>query len=232
MSNIFESLKRHVVEYFLFYILLYGLTLPAWLQLVFLSSYKNIRNILSLPIIFVSVVFVFLFAILKHEQTRIKLFSGPLLLCCLILQLFYIIKFYSIILSSYILAALVVISIVMSVWSVLVYFYGLDKERNKFIGKEIMNYFLLSAVLFYVPTVLLGRYYKRQINKILAAGSVNVDGGLNYDQIVMMIDAKIGQASLLQLFLTAFVAILFFFFYRKVKNSYEHQLSGLKKSLS
>ena len=38
MSNIFESLKRHVVEYFLFYILLYGLTLPAWLQLVFLSS--------------------------------------------------------------------------------------------------------------------------------------------------------------------------------------------------
>jgi hypothetical protein len=166
---------------------------------------------------------VLLAVVIQNIQPKIKIISGVLLLLALASQIYFITQLASTILTEYASAVLVLFSLAASLWSILIYFTGLDNEKNKLIGKKIPIYFILSAVLFYVPTLLLGKYYKHQVDKIFAAGSVNLAGGLNSTQIERMIDATLRQANMVHLLLTLFVIILFFFLYRKVKVSVENQ---------
>jgi hypothetical protein len=218
-----ESLKRHMMDYFLFCILSYGLVSAVWIKIAGVYSMTAWALVSLLSGLLLSTMAVLLAAVIQNIHPKMKILGGVLLPFALASQIYFLIKLAPTVLTDYATGVLVLFSLAASLWSIPVYFTGLDKEKNKLIGRKIVKYFILSAFLFYVPTLFLGRYYKQQIDKIFAAGSVNVAGGLNSAQIEKMIDATLRQANMIHLLLTLFVVILFFFLYRKVKVSVENQ---------
>jgi len=229
VSNIFGSLRRHVLEYYLFYVLAYGLVLPIWLQLAVMFLSKNDDE--SFPSLFLIMgsILILVAGGLKHYQPKLQIIDRMLLAVGLLIEVVFLVKLFKPALSHVVVALPLSISLAVSTWWTVVYFLdlsNLDKGKNNLIGKEVIKYFILCAVLLYVPSMLLGEYYKHQVDAILAVGSVNVAGGLDYTQIEKMIDEKMWQARGLVSILIISILILLFYFYRRVKNSIEEGRKG------
>ncbi len=218
-----ESFKRQIRDYFLFCILSYGLVSVVWLKIAGAYSITAWALISLLSKLLLSTMGVLLAAMIRNIHPKMKIIGGVLLPLALAAQIYFLIELAPTVLTEYATRILVLFSLAASLWSILIYFTGLDNEKNKLIGKKIPIYFILLAILFYVPTLILGRYYKHQVDKIIATGSLNAAGGLNSTQIGKMIDATLRQANMVHLLLTLFMVILLFFLYRKVKVSVENQ---------
>jgi hypothetical protein len=218
-----ESLKRQMKDYFLFCILSYGLVSVVWIKIAGVYSLTAWALVSLLSGLLLSTMAVLLAAVIQNVHPKMKILGGILLPFALASQIYFLIKLAPTVLTEYATGVLVLFSLVASLWSIPIYFTGLDKEKNKLVGKKITIYFILSALSFYVPTLFVGRYYRHQVDKIFAAGSVNVAGGLNSTEIEKMIDVTLRQANMIHLLLTLFVVLLFFFLYRKVKVSVENQ---------
>jgi len=221
--SISESLKRQMRDYFLFCILSDALVSVMWIKIAGVYSITAWALISLLSGLLLSTMAVLLAAVIQNFHPKMKLLGGVLLPIALAAQIYFVTKLAPTVLTEYATAVLVLFSLAASLWSILIYFTGLDNEKNKLIGKKIPVYFILSVVLFYVPTLFLGRYYKHQVDKIFAIPPVNVAGGLNSTEIEKMIDVTLRQANMIHLLLTLFVVLLFFFLYRKVKVSVENQ---------
>jgi hypothetical protein len=87
------------------------------------------------------------------------------------------------------------------------------------IGKKVTKYFILCAVLLYVPSLLLSRYYKHQAAAILAAGSVKESGKLDYLQAEKMLDNKMWQVAGLEFLLVMLILALFLYFYKRERHA-------------
>ena len=228
MTNIWGSLRRHVFEYYLFYVLAYGLVLPIWLKLAVMFSSKNIDESFSLLFFIMGGLLIPVAGGLKHYRPKLKIIDRALLAAGLLIEVVFLVKLFKPALSHVAVALPLSISLAVSTWWTVVYFLdlsNLDKGRNYLIGKEVLKYFILCALLLYVPSMMLGKYYRHQVDAILAAGSVNVAGGLDSKQIEKMIDEKMWQARGLLSILIIFILILLFYFYRRVKNRIEGNLS-------
>lgn len=221
----FELLKRQMKDYFLFCVLSYTLVSVVWIKIAGVYTITAWTSIGLLSNLVLSTIGVFLGVVIQNVHARMKIPGRILLSIAAVFQLYFLIKLASIALTEYAAGVLALFSLGASLWSILISFTGLDIEKNKVVGKKIPIYFILSAVLFYVPTLLLGKHYKQEIDKIFASGSLNVAGGLNSVQIEKMIDATLRQANMLHALLTLFVVVLFFFLYRKVKDSAERSES-------
>jgi hypothetical protein len=219
MDRIFESLKRAAVEYYLFCVLTYVLIASVWYKYATWFSYKDVSNTLLLPILFLVVLLIVFGAVLKERKPKLTVIAWLLQMLGVFLQTLLIIKLYGAILTNYIFGAIVLMSIIVSVWSILANLNGLNAENNKLLGKKIMKHFLLTAITFVIAVFLMGEYFGRKVADIVSSGSLYVQGGLNSEMMERMIDAKIWQANLLLSLLTVITTGLFFVFYRRVKNS-------------
>lgn len=222
MTTLSESIKRHLSEYYLFYVLAYGLVLPAWFNLLSLLLYKHMSLGLSFLLITIGVTLAFAAGGLRHYQPKLKVVHGALLGVGILLQVVSLAKLFGPALSDIGVALPVAISVAVSLWWIVIYFVDLsdlNREKNKLIGGRVLKYFVLCAVLLYAPSLLLNRYYSKQIKAIFPAGSVHLSGGLDYVQIEKIMDETVWKAKGLISLLTVFILILLFYFYRRAKNS-------------
>jgi len=219
MDKYFESLKRMVIDYYLFCVLTYALTAIVWYKFATWFSYKEIGNTLLLPRLFLVVLLVVFGAVVKQRQPKLAVVAWLLQVAGVLLQAALIIKLSGAILTNYIVAVMVLLSIIVSGWSILVNLNGLNSERNKLLGGKILKYFILTALTFVFAVFLLGRYYGQKVAAIVSSGSLYVQGGLNAEMMGQMIDAKMWQANLLLSVLTVIAASLFLIFYRREKKS-------------
>lgn len=219
MSRIFESVKRDASEYYLFCILSYALIAPIWYKYATWFSYEHVNEALLMPRLICFVLLVAFGAILKHRQPKLKIVAWFLISLGGLLQVVLMIRLYATALTNYVVGAVVLLSIAVSIWSILVGLNSLDFERNKRLGRKILKYFILTAAIFFVAVSLIGRYYGGKINEIVSSGSLYVPGGLNAEQMARMMDVKIWQANLLLSILTIAAVSWFFIFYKRVKQS-------------
>ena len=223
MRTIIQSLKRHLLEYYLFYILAYALALPIWLELVRMFLTKNIDVAFSLIVFILGSMVILAAGILKHNFPKLSLLSKILLFVGLGVEVIFLSQLLKPLLSETAVAVPGLVSMAVSVWWIVIYcldLSGINRERNRLLGKKMLRYLIVTAALLYIPFIMLSRYYRRQIDAVVAAGSVNVPGGMDYRQIEMMMDEKLWQAKALVSLLIILALIVFFCFYRRVKNRY------------
>jgi hypothetical protein len=225
--------KQQAQKYFPFYLLSLSLFLPIWLQLLGLTFYRNRFIVVSLGFYYIGIMFISLAATLKHFKPKFKISNKLLLFVGLCIQTLCLFVLYASASSTLVLDVLifVFVSLLISAWWLMMYFVDLadlDIEKARLIGKKITRYFILCAVLLYVPSMLLGRYFKHQAATILATGSSKVMGALDYLQAEKMLDNIMWQATGLELFLTIFILCLFFYFYKRERNAIENQQSSAR----
>ncbi len=226
ISDFLKSLKRHVVEHYLFYILAYVLVSPMWLKLIVVFLYKNMNVVPLLFLFNAGALLIFIAAGFKHYRSKLKVFAGILFVAGLLIECIVMAQLFVPAFSQAAIALPLLISSAMSGWWVIIYFLdlsGMDREKSKLLGKQVLKYFILCAVLLYGSSALLSGYYRRQIEAILAADSVNVAGGLDSTQIEIMMDEKMWQVVLLGFLQFIVIIILFFYFYNRVKTIVENR---------
>jgi hypothetical protein len=223
MGRSLKSLERHVIGYHLFYLLAYVLVMPVWLKLTSLLLYKNM-TVAPLLLLFNVGMFLIFVAIIKHYRSNLRTLARISLVVGLLIEVIALVQLLVPTLSHPAVALPMLISLVMSIWWTVVYFLDLssiNREQSKLLGKQVLRYFILCAVLLYGSSAVLGVYYRRQIDAILAAGSVNVAGGLDSTQIESMMDARIWQAALLDFVQLIVIVVVFLYFYKRARTIVE-----------
>jgi len=151
---------------------------------------------------------------LKQWRHKMSNIGWVLLIAGLFFEMKYINEYHNAINDNYGATVLVLLSLIISCWSIVACFIGFDFIKpKKLLGNHIVN-FLIIALIFGGFSALIWKYYLRSLNAIVSTGSLFVADGISYIQMAKLIDDKIWQATMLLSLLTVIVALLIFFLQR------------------
>lgn len=220
--NLFsESLKRHISEYYLLYLFEYALVFPLWLNLLPSFVFKHIYTAPFLLYFNLTSLLIVLAGCLKNRRPASRIPDRAILLVAVVLHLAILITLLLAAVSFRDFALPLIFSSAISIWWIVIYFTdspAASLKNNKDIGRKIIKYYVLCALLLYVPFMLLGKYFKGKINLIAGQDSAEFFKDLNYKQLEKMLDQTMLQYIGTAFLLAAIVTILFLYFFKRVKN--------------
>lgn len=227
MSKILERAKQHIAEYYVFYALTCALVAPTWFRLTAMLLYKHADQALLLQMFTIGIALILIAAAIRHNLRQWRMAARILLGAGMLISIIYSARLLEPARSHAPVALLLIISVAVTVGAVAVYVIDLprmSRERNALIGKIVLKYFVLCAVLLYLASGLLSRYYRHQLDAILNGGSMQGASGAQYGQLAITLDATMRQAIALQSLLCLLAVMLFLCFFVKAKNMAEASL--------
>ena len=212
MDRFIRSLKKHIAEYFLFYLLVYGLFNPLWIRLLpilflknlivfnFKNNDLNFNNIYFLLAAHVSGLLTVVAATIKRRSPKFKNVHRILFGVGLLIQSFFFAELLAPALSDATVALAVFIYLVPAILWTAIYLLAplnFNKEKNRILGKKLLKYVVLCGTLLYVASSFWAKYYSNQVKEIIE-------------------NEKVWQAVGWLFLIQTFVLTLFFYFYRRI----------------
>ncbi len=218
-KNSNRILSIYFVDYYLFGILLYALVAFAWQKTgYFVTTIKYV----AVPTIphhfFMTVLVVLMPATLKQWRPKLLIPSAMLLLIGWFIQIKTIISLHSSILNTFSIKILILISLIISSWSSLIFFVGFDIAKFRDISKKLIKQYLIATVVFISCYIVISRHFLRSVHKITSSGSLFVDGGISYAEMTKLIDEKTFQLNIFLTILSIATALILLIPYKKVLN--------------